>query len=72
MVLTLEQQKQNLLNSYKEILRLFKEVESLSKYVPLLERACKVMEYASNSKHDMSKLNIFLGKYLVEKCNVAK
>lgn len=69
MQLTLEQQKTRLVNSYVDILRVFKEFESFNKYVPLQERACKVMEYAYKSNHDMSKLNIFLGKYLDKKFN---
>lgn len=71
MKLTLEQQKENLVNSYKEMLKVFKKFESLNKYVPAMERAYKAMEYARNSNHDLNKLNIFLGKYLAEKCNVA-
>lgn len=69
MQLTLEQQKTRLINNYMDILRLFKEFEIFNKYVPLQERACKVMEYAYKSNHDMSKLNIFLGKYLDKKFN---
>lgn len=69
MQLTLEQQKAKLVNSYMEILGVFKKFESFNKYVPLQERACKVMEYACKSKHDLSKLNIFLGDYLVTKFN---
>lgn len=68
-MLTLEQQKAKLVNSYMEILRVFRKFESLNKYVPLQERACKVMEYACKSNHDLSKLNIFLGDYLVTKFN---
>lgn len=69
MQLTLEQQKERLVKSYMDILRLFKEFEIFNKYVPLQERACKVMEYAYKSNNDMSKLNIFLGKYLDKKFN---
>ena len=72
MQLTLEQQKENLVNSYMELLKVFKRFESLNKYVPVWERACKVMKYAKNSNHDLSKLNIFLGKYLTEKCNMTE
>lgn len=69
MQLTLEQQKERLVKSYMDILRGFKEFESFNKYVPLQERACKVMEYAAKSKHDLSKLNTLLGDYLVTKFN---
>ena len=69
MQLTLEQQKAKLVDSYMEILRAFKKFERLNKYVPLMERACKVMEYACNSNHDLGKLNIILGDYLVTKFN---
>ena len=41
MKLTLEQQKENLVNSYKEMLKVFKKFESLNKYVPAMERAYK-------------------------------
>lgn len=69
MKLTLEQQKAKLVDSYMEILRIFKKFESFNKYVPLQERACKVMEYAAKSSHDLSKLNTLLGDYLVTKFN---
>lgn len=69
MQLTLEQQKARLVDNYMEILRIFKKFESFNKYVPLQERACKVMEYACNSNHDLSKLNVILGDYLVKKFN---
>lgn len=72
MKLTLEQQKENLVNSYMEFLKVFKRFESLNKYVPVWERAYKVMKYAKNSNHDLSKLNILLGKYLTEKCNMTE
>lgn len=72
MKLTLEQQKENLVNSYMELLKVFKRFESLNKYVPVWERAYKVMEYARNSNHDLSKLNILLGKYLTVKCNMTE
>lgn len=65
-MLTVEQQKENLVNSYMEILRVFRKFERLNKFVPLQERACKVMKHACNSNHDMNKLNAFLGKYLSE------
>ena len=68
-MLTVEQQKENLVNSYMEILRVFRKFERLNKFVPLQERACKVMKHACNSNHDLSKLNIFLGNYLVTKWN---
>lgn len=69
MKLTLEQQKERLVKSYMDILRVFKEFESFNKYVPLQERSCKVMKYAAKSKHDLSKLNTLLGNYLVTKFN---
>ena len=69
MQLTLEQQKERLVKSYMDILRVFKEFEIFNKYVPLQERACKVMEYAAKSSHDLSKLNTLLGNYLVTKFN---
>lgn len=72
MKLTLEQQKKNLVNSYMELLKVFKRFESLNKYAPTMERAYKVMEYAKNSNHDLSKLNILLGKYLTVKCNMTE
>lgn len=72
MQLTLEQQKENLVNSYMELLKVFKRFESLNKYVPVWERAYKVMKYAKNSNHDLSKLNILLGKYLTVKCNMTE
>lgn len=69
MKLTLEQQKARLVDSYMEILRIFRKFESFNKYVPLQERACKLMEYACKSNHDLGKLNILLGDYLVKKFN---
>lgn len=72
MKLTLEQQKQNLVNSYMELLKVFKRFESLNKYAPIMERAYKVMEYARNSNHDLSKLNILLGNYLNVKFNMTE
>lgn len=72
MQLTLEQQKTKLVNSYMDILKVFKRVEILNKYVPIWERAYKVMKYAKNSNHDLNKLNILLGKYLTEKCNMTE
>lgn len=72
MKLTLEQQKENLVNSYMELLKVFKKFESLNKFVPPLERAYKAMEYARNSKHDLSKLNILLGNYLTVKFNMTE
>lgn len=71
MKLTLEQQKENekLVNSYMEILRVFRKFERLNKFVPLQERACKIMQHACKSNHDLSKLTIILGDYLVKKFN---
>ena len=69
MQLTLEQQKAKIVDSYMEILRIFKKFERFNKYVPLQERACKVMEYACKSNHDLGKLNVILGDYLVKKFN---
>ena len=33
------------------------------------ERACNIMQKACKSNHDLSKLNIILGDYLVKKFN---
>lgn len=69
MPLTLEQQKAKLVDNYMEILRIFKKFESFNKYVPLQERACNIMQKACKSNHDLGKLNVILGDYLVKKFN---
>ena len=40
-----------------------------NKYVPLQERACNIMQKACKSNHDLGKLNVILGDYLVKKFN---
>lgn len=68
-MLTLEQQKERLVGSYMECLRIFREVECFSKFVPLQERACNIVQKACNSKHDLRKLHTFLCAYLEQKFN---
>lgn len=69
MQLTLEQQKERLVKSYMDILRVFKDFEIFNKYVPLQERACNIMQKSCKSNHDLGKLNIILGDYLVKNFN---
>lgn len=66
MQMTLEQRKARLLENYMNILRIFKDF-GFDKYVPLQERACNIMKKACKHNHDIYKLNMLLGKYLIVK-----
>lgn len=68
-MLTLEQQKERLIWSYEELLRIYKEIESFNKFVPLQERAYNIVQKACKSNHDLRKLHTFLCKYLEKKFN---
>lgn len=68
-MLTLEQQKERLVWSYTELLRIYKEIEGFNKLVPLQERACNIVQKACNSNHDLRKLHTFLCAYIEQKFN---
>lgn len=68
-MLTVEQQKERLIWSYMESLRMFREVECFSKFVPLQKRACNIIQKACNSNHDLRKLHTFLCAYLEREFN---